>query len=219
MSKKIELRANKIQEIRSTGETDNQSVEGYGIVYDQETELFPGFFEKMSKGAFKRNILNGLTIKSYFNHDSAKILSTTDSNPPLSLREDDNGIYYISPIPPTSYGEDLKINLKRNNVSGSSFAFIVTDEDWEERSDGTIHRNIKEGELFEIGPVTDPAYVQTSASLHSVKEIYEKRKKTNEDEAEKIRGELKETELKAKNVLLEIEKMKLNIEKEISNEY
>jgi uncharacterized protein len=215
MPKKIELRANRVKEIRATGETDNQAVEGYGIVYDEEIELFPGFFEKIARGAFKRSALKADVIKSYFNHDSASVLSTTQSTPPLSLRDDDKGLYYISPIPPTTYGEDLKINLKRNNVSGSSFAFTVTDEDWEERKDGTIHRNIKEGEIYEIGPVTDPAYVQTGASLHSTKEMYESRKKgggvgvtTTEEPTPPPKSK------KSENVL-NYEMLKLNLEKEI----
>jgi len=215
MPKKIELRANLIKEVRSSGETDNPAVEGYGIVYDKEIELFPGFFENIRKGAFRKSIASKGPIKSYFNHDSARVLSTTESNPPLSLRDDDTGLYYISPIPPTTYGDDLKVNLQRNNVSGSSFAFTVDDEDWEERSDGTIHRNIKEGTIYEIGPVTDPAYVQTSATLHSTKEIYESRKKTTDETAAAILAEAQKKELKSKTDILNLEMLKLNLEKEL----
>jgi HK97 family phage prohead protease len=206
----MEIRAINIDEVKIGKVDEFPVVEGYGIVYDQEVELLPGFFEKVSRKAFTKSLAKRDVIKSYFNHDSEKVLSTTNSNPPLTFRDDEKGLYYISPIPPTTYGEDLKINLQRKNVSGSSFAFIVSDEDWEERKDGTIHRNIREGEIFEIGPVTDPAYVQTGAALRTTKELYESRKRTTEEtvNVEKI----KKNKIDEDN--LAFQTLKLNLEKE-----
>ena len=211
----MELRAIKSDEMRANGEED-PVVEGYGILYDSEIELFPKFFEKIGRGAFTKSLNKREVIKSYFNHDSDKVLSTTGSDPALTLREDERGVFFSSPIPPTSYGNDLKINLKRKNVAGSSFAFTVDKQDWEERKeDGSIHRTILEGTIYEIGPVTDPAYVQTGATLKSTKDEFEKRQRefraaittttaTPTDNNDNQRNEN----------ILKLEMLKLNLEKE-----
>lgn len=157
----MELRA-VIAEIRSPDEGEERRVSGLGIVYDQWTELFPGFRERINKGAAKPDGV----VKSYYNHNPSLVLSTIESDPPLELRETDQGVEFSSPIPPTSYGRDLEVNLERRNVKGASFAFSVPrggDRIWEDE-DGVMHREIKELHYYEVGPVTDPAYVQTTAT-------------------------------------------------------
>jgi uncharacterized protein len=136
-------------------------VHGTGVVYDKWTELFPGMMEKIDRGAVRL----ADTIKSYFNHDPAMVLATTRSNPPLRLDDTPHGLRYSAPIPDTSYGRDLVENLTRRNVTGSSFAFIVPrgGDKFREDSDGVLWRTITDLELFELGPVTDPAYPQTDA--------------------------------------------------------
>ncbi len=156
-------------EIRSDGEGEEKKAVGIGIVYDEWTELFPGFKERILRGSVKHE----KTVKSFFNHDPSMVLSTTRSKPALELNDTDKGLEFVSPIPPTSYGKDLIVNLERGNVKGSSFAFSVPKDGqktWEE--DNVYYREIKKLNLFEIGPVTDPAYIQTSAQLRTAEDVY-----------------------------------------------
>lgn len=155
-------------EIRSDGDEEKKAV-GLGIIYGDWTEIYPGFKERILKGAVEKD----KTVKSFFNHDPSMVLSTTRSKPALELNDTDKGLEYLSPIPPTSYGNDLIVNLERGNVKGSSFAFSVPKDGqkrWEE--DGVYYREIKKLILYEIGPVTDPAYIQTSAQLRSAEDVY-----------------------------------------------
>lgn len=157
------------QEVRSDGDDGEKKAVGMGIVYDTWTELFPGYKERIMPGAVKRDKI----VKSFFNHDPSMVLSTTKSKPPLELNDTDKGLEFISPIPPTSYGNDLMINLERGNVKGASFAFSVPDDGqkrWEE--DGVYYREIRKLTLYEIGPVTDPAYMSTSANLRSAEDVH-----------------------------------------------
>jgi uncharacterized protein len=172
-------------ETRQTEEEQNR-VSGLGLVYKEETELFPGFKETIRKDAFKESIERNRDrpIKSYFNHDPSNVLATTESDPPLIVKNRDEGVFYEAEIPDTTYGRDLKVNLARKNVQGSSFAFNIASEDGEklwEDEDGIVHREIIKGELYELGPVTDPAYLQAEAGLRSaekmMKEYREKTKK------------------------------------------
>jgi uncharacterized protein len=158
-------------EIRAQKGDDKNTVRGLGIVYDQWTELYPGYMERIKKGAVK---MAGATVKSFFNHDPDKVLSTLDSNPALELKETDAGLEYISPIPPTTYGQDLMINLERGNVKGSSFSFDVPrggDRVFEDEA-GVFYRDISELNLYEVGPVTNPAYIQTTALMRSAVESW-----------------------------------------------
>lgn len=163
-------------EIRSTtpdGGNEQKSVSGVGIVYNREAEIWPGFFERIKPGAFTRSISSNREIKSFFNHDPNAVLSTTRSDPKLTIEDTAAGLRFDSPIPPTTYGNDLKINLERKNVRGASFSFSVNDEgDIITRDEkGVYHREIISGELYEVGPVTNPAYPQTKVGLRGVETL------------------------------------------------
>lgn len=171
-----------VTEVRASGDDAGKKVSGLGIVYDKWEELWPGYRERILKGAVKR----ADTVKSFFNHDPGMVLSTLESNPPLELKDTDAGLEYVSPIPPTSYGKDLEVNLERGNVKGSSFAFSIPrgGDKWWEDDAGVTYREIKNLTLYEIGPVTDPAYVRTTANLRSTREAMEEWRKNREPEVD-----------------------------------
>ena len=170
-----EIRA-MVAEARAAGEEGSRSVAGLGIVYDRFVEIWPGYREKIARGA----VTMAGVVKSYFNHDPSNVLSTLDSNPPLELRDTEGGLEYVSPIPPTSYGRDLEVNLERGNVKGSSFAFDVPKggDKWSEDENGIIQREITKLNLYEVGPVTDPAFVQTTAALRSAHDAVDEYRKS-----------------------------------------
>ncbi|MGD9211242.1 MAG: HK97 family phage prohead protease [Desulfobacteraceae bacterium] len=153
----------------SSGEQLQSYVDGKGIVYNSITELYPGVFESIEPGAFSESLSNYRTIKSFINHNPTKILSTTRSDPQLELLDGNNFLEFRAPIPPTTYGKDLKVNLKRGNINGASFSFHVNvDGDrYRKLPDGSLHRSIFSAELFEVGPVTNPAYEQTEVVLRN----------------------------------------------------
>jgi len=171
MEGKMELRAVRSDIKSDSTDGEINQVSGLGIVTEEWAEIMPGFKERIRKGAVKL----ADTVKSYVNHDPNQVLATSQSDPPLQVEETNEGWQYSSPIPPTSYGNDLRVNLERQNVKGSSFAFMVGeggDRMWE-GEDGNIYRDISEVNVFELGPVTDPAYLQTTAQLRSAKEALE----------------------------------------------
>jgi len=161
------LESNDRVELRAEGDAPRRAV-GYGVVYGREVEIFPGFRERIREGAFTESLADGHEVKSFFNHDSNFVLSTTHSDPALALTENRSGVKFDTPIPPTSYGRDLEVNIERGNVRGASFAFVVPEggDEWTEKK-GVYYREILRAELLEIGPVTNPAYHQTSAGLRS----------------------------------------------------
>jgi HK97 family phage prohead protease len=164
-------------EIRSThveGGTEQKFVSGIGIVYNREVEIWPGYMEKIRNGALRTSVDSGKEIKSFFNHNPSSVLSTTRSNPPLVIEDTDKGLRFESPIPPTTYGNDLEVNLQRKNVRGASFSFEVKENgDILTRDEnGIYHREIIDAELYEVGPVTNPAYPSTNVGLRSQEEAF-----------------------------------------------
>ena len=179
-----ELRVIQAETMGGNGKDEaHQKVVGIGIVYDQWTEIFPGYKERIVRGAVRPDSV----VKSFVNHEPGFVLATTKSDPALELNETAKGMEYTAPIPPTSYGHDLMVNLERGNIAGSSFAFSVPKDGhktWDE--DGMFYREIRNLVLYEIGPVTDPAYVQTSADLRvadSVMNEYQEYRNARSQEA------------------------------------
>lgn len=150
-------------------DVEQHFVDGIGIVYNSETELYPGVYESIMPGAFSQSLNRYETIKSFINHDASRILSTTRSKPPLEILDNDENLQFIAPIPPTTYGNDLVVNLKRENIRGASFSFMVNPngDKFRRDEDGNLHRTIVSAEIYEVGPVTNPAYKQTEIALRS----------------------------------------------------
>jgi HK97 family phage prohead protease len=181
----IELRA------VTEGSTDRE-VTGYGVVYGVEEEMWPGYREKIRAGAFDATLTAGDEVKCFFNHDPDMILSTTRSEPALKIEETEQGLRFTSPIPPTSYGNDLAVNLERKNIRGASFTFSVPDggDTVFMDQDGVYHREIIKATLYEVGPVTNPAYESTEVSLRSKELFEEMKKKVQKDEADPVSSDV-----------------------------
>jgi len=191
---------------------EQRYVEGYGIIWDRETEIYSGYYEKINKNAFDKSLAKNKEIKSYINHSHEQVLSTTKSTPALQLEVREKGLWFKSPIPDTTYGRDLMELLRRGTIRGASFMFSINKNGETIRKDDKgFHREIVDAELFEIGPVLNPAYPQTKVGLRSI-----------EDVVNEIRESVEETEYTTEsmneNVVIDtIEKVeevnKLNLKK------
>ena len=189
-------------EMRMETAEDVTRVIGAGAVYNKRSQDLGGFFEIIREGAFKRSLESGREVKSFFNHDPNQVLGTTESEPPLTITDDKRGLMYEVEIPDTSYGRDLRENLKRKNVKGSSFQFRTIEDNWYKTDAGETVRELISAELFEIGPVTEPAYLPSTSELRTLKdgkdefEAREAEVKQKEEEKEKARRRrMKEVEI------------------------
>lgn len=148
-------------------------IAGYAAVTERETVIDLGFFafrEKIAKGAFKDAIQND-DVRALFNHDPNYVLGR-NTNDTLRLKEDGTGLRYEADIPDTQAARDVRTLIQRGDVSGSSFAFTVEDDDdiWDdsEVKKGKLPlRTIRKVTLYDVSPVTYPAYEGTSVSARS----------------------------------------------------
>ena len=134
-------------------------IEGYFSVFDQETELWPGVFESIARGAFSSSLQNN-DIRCLFNHDSANVLGRMSAGT-LQLWEDSHGLYGSLLINPDDrMAMDVYARVKRGDITGCSFGFYPISERWEDRDDGT-HYVVEEADTIEVTICTFPAYPQT----------------------------------------------------------
>lgn len=163
-----------VAETRAVGD-DQPRIEGLGSVYGQTTRIGGFFFEwdeEVAEGAWKNTISrDGADIRSMFNHDTNRLLGRTTAGT-LRLEDRKAGLLYdvdINADDPNAMS--VHAQVARGDVSGASVWFRVTSEQWEEPTDDNglevPKRTITEAELFEVGPVTMPAFEQTTAEAAS----------------------------------------------------
>lgn len=153
-------------EMRMEGE-ESRKVVGYAAVFNSDSEEMWGFKERIAPGAFDEAI-SVSDVRALFNHDPNMLLARTSSGT-LTLSVDERGLRYEFEAPNTTAGNDLLEMLKRGDVSQSSFAFTVKDEKWDEVKDEMPIRTItKVKRLYDVSPVTYPAYPDTTAARRSL---------------------------------------------------
>lgn len=163
--KKIEKRTVPVSELRVQRRADGVStISGYAAVFNTLSEDMWGFREKIAPGAFSGVLEND--VRCLFNHDSDHVLGRTAAGT-LRLTEDDRGLHMECDLPDTQCARDLAVSIERGDVSGQSFSFITDSDEWN-MQDGTQVRTItKVGELYDVGPVTFPAYPDTDVAARA----------------------------------------------------
>lgn len=168
LSRQIERRFH-TAEIRLEEVDGQRRIVGYAGVFNQLSEDFGGFREIIEPGAFSSALERGDDVRALINHDVNMILGRT-SNSTLNLKQDDHGLRYEIIPPDTSYARDLLTSLDRGDIDQSSFGFRVSiDGDrWDMINGRTIRTLIDFKRLYDISPVTFPAYPVTSAEARAM---------------------------------------------------
>ena len=159
-------------EFRATDDEKKPQLQGYAAVFNKRSELIFGeFVEIIEPGAFSEAIPKS-DIRALQNHDPNFVLGRTKSGT-LEVSEDDVGLKTITTLPDTQYARDLLTVVRRGDVNQMSFSFTVAKGgvQWTVEDDETIVRHIlKVEELFDISPVTFPAYPDTSIAERELRD-------------------------------------------------
>ena len=173
-------------ELRAAAEEEKPSkVFGYAAKFNRESENLGSedwqFFETIEPGAFD-DVLND-DVRALFNHDPNAILARSKGGEgSLKLGVDEVGLWYEFEAPDTQAGRDLMRSLERGDIDQSSFSFRVNRDDQSivETTEGkgptVLKRTIKKvARLFDVSPVTYPAYPDASVMLRSLQEFREEK--------------------------------------------
>lgn len=154
-------------QVRMEEMADGQGhVIGYAAVFEQPSEDLGGFIEIIERGAFDRVLASQPDVRGLINHDPVLILGRTSAGT-MVLTVDPIGLRYDIIKPDTSYANDLAVSMQRGDITQSSFGFRAKEDRWENR-DGKHFRYLMDVDLFDVGPVTFPAYPQTSSEARAM---------------------------------------------------
>jgi HK97 family phage prohead protease len=71
-------------------------------------------------------------------------------------------------FPNTSYANDLLESVKRGDITQSSFAFTVREDEWLYEDDEIVRVVHRADKLYDVSPVTYPAYTDATAAMRSL---------------------------------------------------
>ena len=175
------------------GEEDNKMVvEGYAIVFDEETLIGDeerGFIEVIDKNALTNTNIKDVPFK--YNHNDTTLILARTRNGSLSLEVDEKGLKIRAELIDTTSNVDIYKSIVAGLLDKMSFAFTVKSQSWD-RSGKIPKRTITAiDRLFDVSVVDLPAYDQTSI------------------QASALSLELVETELKALDDAENLERRKV----------
>lgn len=138
-------------------------IEGYFIVYEQETELWPGCYEKIARGAADSSIANN-DIRAIFNHNTDIVLGRMSAGT-VKFKSDERGLYGdILVNENDSQAMDIYARVTRGDITGCSFGFVPIRESYTVDASDNYHWTVEEADIHEVSVCTFPAYPQTEIS-------------------------------------------------------
>jgi len=178
MSKQREQRCAGVTELRIEAQDGGglPIIEGHAAVFDSLSQdlgfLFP-FKERISKGAFKASVERD-DIRALWNHDANYVLGRNRAGT-LELKETAKGLLVRIQPPDTTWAKDLTESIKRGDVTQMSFGFVVEKEAWSVENGEDI-RTLEQVKLYDVSPVTFPAYLDTDVGVRSALDAYDRYK-------------------------------------------
>lgn len=155
-----------------------RTVSGYAVRFESES-VNMGFVEIIHRGAITDETIKSSDVFALLNHQENTVLARCNRGTgSLTLKVDNDGVFYEFEAPQTVNGDELLEHIRRGEISQSSFAFTVANEDgaekWTKREDGIIVREInKIARLYDISPVYQPAYEETTCSKRALEKVNE----------------------------------------------
>lgn len=146
-------------------ESKPTQIVGYAAVFNQLSQDIQGFREQIAPGAFAESIRTD-NVYALWQHRADIPLASKDSST-LVLREDGIGLVAEITPPDTAWGRDAIEAVRSGLVKHFSFGFTVKSDSWDFGNPKMPVRTLNQVQLYEISPVTFPAYPQTSASVRA----------------------------------------------------
>lgn len=170
-------------------------IRGHAAMFNILSQDLGGFREQIVPGAFAEAIKTD-DVRALWNHNPDHILGRNTAGT-LLLSEDERGLA-IEIIPPdTQLARDLMTSIERGDVSQMSFAFSIRGNDgqsWGKDEIGKV-RTLRSVRLYDVSPVTYPAYEQTDVAIRAMREWEEKENPTPDYSIERRKLDLLEVDV------------------------
>lgn len=173
--KDIERRSYLLESLKiETREDGKKKIIGHAAVFNMLSEDLGGYREQIAPGAFKEAIGRD-DVRAVFNHDPNIVLGRNGAGT-LKMYEDSRGLAVEIDPPETQLVRDMVLApMERGDITQMSFAFSIlpNGQDWAKDENGIVIRTIKRVKLFDVSPVTYPAYPQTDVGLREMRTYLE----------------------------------------------
>lgn len=151
-------------------EDGGKTIRGYAYKFNTLSVDLGGFRERIEPGAGRADMERGELLAT-FNHNFGAPLGRTGYG--LRTGVDDIGGWYEIDLPDTTAGRDVAELVHKRIVRGSSFMFVLkdarADQEWtRDETSGELIRSLKDFGVPELGPVTNPAYPDTTVAMRSI---------------------------------------------------
>jgi HK97 family phage prohead protease len=156
---------------RAIGDGMPKEIGGIAAVVNSVTDL--GYFEEViTPGAFDYALSREYDIRCLFNHEAELILGRTKANTCNVFVNSDGNLEYTW-IPDYENPTHMSVvrSIMRGDITQSSFAFTIKEQTWTDSNKyGTMGKRTITmiDELFDVSPVTYPAYSETEADARSI---------------------------------------------------
>lgn len=169
---KLERRYINHGELRVKGDGNGKKIAGYATKFTPAISEDLGFFrEQIDPHAFDACLAANPDVRGLWNHDPNHILGRTTAGT-LRLSVDATGLLYEIDPPDTTLARDLMVSMERGDVTQSSFGFICIEDTWREGVNGEYIRTVLKAELFDVSPVTFPAYPDATSGTRATRSMF-----------------------------------------------
>lgn len=169
---KLERRFISQGELRVKGDGNGKKIAGYATKFTPSISEDLGFFrEQIDPHAFDECLAANPDVRGLFNHDPNQVLGRTTAGT-LRLSTDSVGLMYEIDPPATTLANDLMVSMERGDITQSSFGFICIEDTWREGVNGEYIRTVLKAELFDVSPVTFPAYADATSGVRAVRSLF-----------------------------------------------
>jgi len=156
---------------RAIGDGMPKEIGGIAAVVNSVTDL--GYFEEViTPGAFDYALSREYDIRCLFNHEAELILGRTKADTCNVFVNADGNLEYTW-VPDYENPTHMSVvrSIMRGDITQSSFAFTIKEQTWTDSTKyGTMGKRTITviDELFDVSPVTYPAYSETEADARSI---------------------------------------------------
>ena len=165
---KMETRYLPFEDIEMRVETDDDGkskLSGYAAVFNRDSVDLGGFIERIMPEAFKES-LKSSDVRALFNHNPDHVLGRNTAGT-LRMAENSKGLKFEVDLPDTQIARDVATSVERGDISGCSFSFTTREDVWRTVDGQEIRELIEIDTLFDVGPVSFPAYPDTTVAARS----------------------------------------------------
>ena len=141
---------------------------GYAAVFGVEAIILGAWREEVAPGAYAKTIFEH-DIRALWNHDPNIVLGRNRAGT-LRLFEDGRGLNTEIDPPDNEWGRPVFDAVARGDVTGMSISFLAVKQEWQRPPEGSRElpkRVVREAKLYDVSPVTFPAFESATIGVRS----------------------------------------------------